>query len=196
MVLRFRIQLRDVKPAIWRRIDVPDWYTFWDLHVAIQDAMGWQDYHLHEFVLEGPEGSKPVRIGIPDGEGWEGDPLDGGRENILDYFVSGRYGSALYLYDFGDGWEHDVVLEEFETASSGVAFPRCLDGARACPPEDCGGPWGYEAILSGSREDAAEFKDYHPESFDSTRVVFADPEERWLVAFGETPERKGASDNA
>lgn len=108
---QFKISLLGIRPQIWRRIEVPDTYTFWDLHVAIQDSMGWLDYHLHEFEIPNPETRQPDCIGIPDDE-WDDDRevLAGWRTPIDSYF-SLKNSLALYKYDFGDGWEHEVRLE-------------------------------------------------------------------------------------
>lgn len=106
--IRLKVTLKHVKPAVWRRIEVPVTYTFWDLHVAIQDAMGWLDYHLHVFRARNARG-KLDEIGIPDEDAFVGDPvaLPGWKVRIADYLlhVGAR---ATYEYDFGDGWErHD-----------------------------------------------------------------------------------------
>ena len=147
-VLQFRIQLRHIEPPIWRRIVVPAEYSFWDLHVAIQDAMGWLDCHLHAFRLRHPDGEVTL-IGIPDPEPFEGDPLylEGWQVRVAPFFtdIGDR---AEYEYDFGDGWEHDVVLEQVSPRVAKARYPQCLAGERACPPEDCGGPHGYHELLT------------------------------------------------
>ncbi len=111
-ICQFKISLREVRPVVWRRIQVPERYSFWDLHVAIQDAMGWTDSHLHEFHINDPRTSTSVRIGIPDEDAFEDDePVFAGWElRIADCFSSGQP-SARYSYDFGDGWQHTVTLE-------------------------------------------------------------------------------------
>lgn len=136
-VYQFKITLRGIKPPIWRRIQVPESCTFWGLHVAIQDAMGWQDYHLHAFGIPDPATRRKATIGIPDG------PLDteflpSVRLKIADYFsMANRL--ASYEYDFGDGWLHEIRLEKILPEKEGVGYPICIAGKRACPPEDCGG---------------------------------------------------------
>jgi hypothetical protein len=84
-VYKFKITLRESKPPIWRRIQVPKTYTFWDLHVAIQDSMGWSDYHLHEFEIMNPTTKRKVRIGIPEGD-FDQEVLPGWNHKIADYF--------------------------------------------------------------------------------------------------------------
>ena len=192
-VLRFRIELQEVRPRVWRSIEVPADYTFWDLHVAIQDAMGWTDSHLHVFELREPATRREVRIGIPDDDLLEDDPTSPGWAiEIAPYFAT-RGARAEYLYDFGDDWHHDVVCEGSHPAAPRTAYPRCLDGASACPPEDVGGPHGYEAFLAviadPDHEEHAAMLEWAGGAFDPTRfspaqVHFDDPRARWRVAFG------------
>lgn len=184
-VLRFRVSLVGSEPEIWRRIEVPINYTFWDLHVAIQDAMGWLDYHLHEFCFRDGDGGPEVRIGIPDEERWEDrDVLPGWEQDLTTYFAPDRVRRAEYLYDFGDDWMHEVVLEDNPGVPPGVELPRCVDGARACPPEDCGGVSAYSELLAGRHPGQEDFMDFDPAEFDAAAVVFSDPDERWDLAFG------------
>ena len=112
-VYQFKITLNDISPPIWRRILVPGTYSFWDLHVVIQDAMGWSDYHLHEFSMIDPSRRRRVKIGIPDDEdfAWGPEILPGWKLRIAGYF-SMEDRSATYIYDFGDGWRHTVRLEK------------------------------------------------------------------------------------
>ena len=177
-VYQFKITLERTKPPIWRRIQVPGTYTFWDLHVAIQDAMGWIDYHLHEFKIVDPLICMKMRIGIPDDE-FERyrDILAGWRQRIARWF-SMENSVAYYIYDFGDGWEHQVRLERILPRREGVVYPVCIAGKRACPPEDCGGVRGYEQICKGESEFQEAFSDYDPEYFDPKEIVFDDPVER------------------
>ncbi len=182
-VYQFKITLRYIEPPIWRRIQVPGTYTFWDLHVAIQDAMGWEDYHLHEFVMRHPKMGGVWRICTP----FEEDLLTADvrherEERIADWFTEDNR-RALYRYDFGDSWEHWVELEEILPEEAGIDYPRCVGGARACPPEDCGGVGGYEAIVSGKSEFMEHYRDYDPERFDPKKVEFDDPEFRWRLAW-------------
>ena len=190
-VYQFKITLKGLKPALWRRIQVPETYSFWDLHVAMQDAMGWQDSHLHDFRVRNPHTRKKERIGIPDEEfdlkiltGWECD--------IRDYF-SIENSSATYVYDYGDNWEHTVKLEKILPRDKEMKYPRCTDGERACPPEDCGGIHGYKEFLETimdpthkQHEDLLTWVggNFQPEFFDSNKVRFDDPKKRWKYAFG------------
>jgi hypothetical protein len=180
---QFRITLKDIKPPIWRRIIVPADYTFWDLHVAIQDAMGWSDSHLHDFN-NGTYDSFHIGVPVPGGDDiYEVQP--GWMIGIRDHLDC--VGKTIgYLYDFGDGWQHTVKLEKI--IAEETKAPRCVGGKRACPPEDCGGPGGYYdfcAIMKMKR--GTEYKemkawfgrDYDPEAFDAGTVVFDDPRVRF-----------------
>jgi hypothetical protein len=193
-VYQFKITLADVKPPVWRRIQVPENYSFWDLHVAIQDAMGWQDYHLHEFKIINPKSSENFPIGIPDDEtDWSRATLPGWETAIADYFtLENRI--ATYDYDFGDGWRHRVRLEKTEQALPDAEYPRCLAGARACPPEDVGGPWGYEDFILAINDPDHDNHDrmlewiggsFDPNYFDLEEVMFDDPKQRLEIAFGD-----------
>jgi Plasmid pRiA4b ORF-3-like protein len=195
-IYQFKITLIDVQPDIWRTIQVPDTYNFWDLHVAIQDVMGWLDYHLHEFNFASDK--TLIRIGMPDEESGDSDTLLGWEINIKTYFE--KVGSiARYSYDFGDGWEHQIELEAILPLDASINYPVCIAGERACPPEDCGGVPGFEDMLAtlqhGKTNEKKELNEwlknhaknyypYEPEEFDPQAVKFDDPEIRWANAFG------------
>ena len=121
---QFKITLKDITPTIWRRIQIPEAYSFWDFHVAIQDAMGWLDYHLHAFRMRRNHSRAAIEIGIPDDYGFEGVPEihAGWKIPVSDYFqdVGAR---ADYAYDFGDGWLHEIVLEDFLPREKGKKYP-------------------------------------------------------------------------
>lgn len=193
-VFQFKVGLKGIRPPIWRRIQVPANYTFWDLHVAIQDAMGWFDAHPHEFNVRNPSSGQEERIGIPleDFEFGE-EVIPGWRRNISQYF-SLEYPKASYIYDFGDDWEHTLTLEDILPRQKGRGYPLCVKGKRACPPEDCGGVWGYQDLLEimvdPEHEEYDEMTEwvgpeFDPEAFDAKSVEFDDPRERWKWAFGQ-----------
>ncbi|MDE2258961.1 MAG: plasmid pRiA4b ORF-3 family protein [Betaproteobacteria bacterium] len=150
--LRLRIELLGVSPLVWRRFVVPRKVTLGKLHRVIQEVMGWEDYHLHEFIIAGQ------RYGLPDPE-FDGREAPLSEKRVALSTPLGEFKSFQYDYDFGDGWEHLVIVE-------GVLPPEevpdtfiCLAGENACPPEDVGGPPGYmnylEALLN-PRHDAHE----------------------------------------
>jgi len=193
-VYQFKITLEDIKPPIWRRIQVPETYTFWDLHVAIQDAMGWKDYHLHEFEMRHPVTGEKVRIGIPNEEYEFFGPeiLPEQELKIADWF-SMKNRVAEYTYDFGDNWHHKIQLEKILPRDKNVKYPICIAGKRACPPEDCGGIWGYEELLEAIKnpqherhEEMIEWvgEEFDPEHFDPKEVSFTDPQKRRKLIFG------------
>lgn len=140
MVYQLKVGLRDVKPPIWRRLQVVGGVTLAELHGIIQVAMGWTDSHLHAFDVAG------ISYGEPSPDPWN-DMQDERRVRLsqLQLAAGSRFG---YSYDFGDDWHHDLLVEQIGAPESGVAYPRCVGGRRACPPEDCGGPWGYTELLA------------------------------------------------
>jgi hypothetical protein len=136
-VLQLRVTLAGVAdPPVWRRLLVPAVIRLDRLHQVIQAAMGWEDYHLHAFT------DGRVRYGPPDAEL----RLRDERTATLGDLIPRNGGRARYTYDFGDDWEHELVVEERLAAEPGRAYPVCVAGEGACPPEDCGGPWGYEHL--------------------------------------------------
>ena len=156
--------LRGVKPAVWRRLQVATDLTLRDLHHALQVAMGWTDSHLHEFDLDG------IRYGMPDPKEDSGEPcLD--ERNFAVGSVLGHGARADYLYDFGDGWQHQLKVERAVALPGGAAKVQCLAGSRSCPPEDCGGPYGYadllQALADPTSEQHAEMKEWVGPNFDA-----------------------------
>lgn len=139
-IYRLRVELDRTEPLVWRRIEMQISSSFWDLHVAIQDAFGWLDCHLHQFEVSSPVGS--THIGVPD-EFAQKPILEGWNTQLSTYL--GKVRTLTYLYDFGDDWQHTIHLEGTEE-SDGGNYPRCLAGENATPPEDCGGVYGYEKL--------------------------------------------------
>ena len=191
IVFQFRIELPVIEPSPWRVIQVPATYTFWDLHVAIQDAMGWLDCHLHEFHLRLPRKKKDTAIGIPDDYGGE-HVLSGWDEFLADYFFDPGQ-QARYTYDFGDGWVHTMLLEGILLKQQAATYPRCIAGERTAPPEDCGGVPGYYellAILADAdhpeydhmvawlKGHGKNYYPYDPARFDPAAVKFSNPRKR------------------
>lgn len=192
-IYQFKITLLGIEPTIWRRIQVPEAYSFWDFHVAIQDAMGWQDSHLHMFQFQN-EKEETVEIGIPDDSGFSDIEIEAGWEIPIKEFFGDIGDSCTYVYDFGDDWRHVIQLEGIFLKEERTKYPRILDGKRACPPEDCGGIPGYEELISIMKDRPREEYEsmitwlgshYYPAKFKKTDVVFDDPKKRFKHAFEE-----------
>ncbi len=191
-VYEFKITLLEISPPIWRKVRVPETYTFWDLHVAIQDSMGWTDSHLHEFEVVNPSTAVKVVIGIPDDSfDDERTVLPGWDQKIAAYF-SLNNPEAAYLYDFGDDWRHVIKLEKILAQEKGLRYPVCVAGKRSCPPEDCGGVWGYQNFLEAITDPAHKEHEetiewvggsFDPEYFDPKGIRFDNPKKRWKLAF-------------
>ncbi|MDQ3680240.1 MAG: plasmid pRiA4b ORF-3 family protein [Actinomycetota bacterium] len=167
-VYQLKVTLLDTKPPIWRRVLVDGSRTLDHLHEVIQAAFGWWNYHLHEFEVG------RTRYGVPDRDDDWGEPARDERRTRLDQ-VAGEGSTFRYTYDFGDGWDHRIVVEKVLPASSDSAAPACVDGRRACPPEDCGGTWGYRELLAiladpthPEYDERREWldRDFDPEAFD------------------------------
>jgi len=193
VVYHFLIVLAQTEPLVWRRVQVPETYSFWDLHVAIQDVMGWQDYHLHEFRVVHPKRKRLDLIGIPDDEFPDERPCSAGWQVRVSEYFDAEEQPALYVYDFGDNWRHILICEGFSSPEARQSYPRCTGGAGSCPPEDCGGVDGFAEflrVIANPRHpeheemlqwSAGRFK---ADAFDPSAVVFEDPKKRWKIAFG------------
>jgi hypothetical protein len=143
-LLQFKITLKDIKPPVWRRIQVRD-ASLADLHDVIQAVMGWEGYHLHRFEIDDVQYGKPD----PEGDGFAMTFEDEAGVRLSDLLpTNGERMKFLYEYDFGDAWQHEVLFECFPPPAPDVIYPICLEGKRACPPEDVGGPPGYADFLA------------------------------------------------
>lgn len=191
-VLQFKITLQETAPSIWRRIQISDLCSFWDLHVAIQDAMGWLDYHLHHFEMNHSIEKGKQHMGIPDDDGFDDvlNTLPGWDYRVKDYLVINK--QFIYEYDYGDGWIHLIEFEGEYPKQENIKYPVCLDGERACPPEDVGGIPGYEHFIEviskpkhPERKEMLEWVGgtYDPNHFDPKEVKFDNPTKRWQKAF-------------
>lgn len=140
-IYQLKIALKRVVPQIYRRVQVPSDITLDALHMAIQVAMGWTDSHLHSFSFVDGDYSMPFN-----GDELLDDTEDETGVKLSDLIVEPK-NSFEYTYDFGDDWEHKITLEKIVPPAPGATYPVCLAGKRACPPEDCGGVWGYASML-------------------------------------------------
>lgn len=164
-IYQIKITLRDSKPPIWRRVELPAAITLSQLHQVIQAAMGWYDSHLHQFVV-GED-----YYGVPDPEDFR--EVRDERRVKFNQILTEPKQKLVYEYDFGDNWQHIVLLEKIVSPEPGVTYPRCTAGKRACPPEDVGGVWGYDSFLEAIRDPA---NPEHEEMLDWVGGEF-DPEE-------------------
>lgn len=160
-VLQLKLTLKWSKPPIWRRVQVKDNLRLGDLHAVIQAAMGWGDCHLHQFSIQGRN------FGVPSDEDWE-DVADEDKVRLAGLGL-GPKRRFTYEYDFGDGWQHEILVEKVLPSEDGVKYPRCSAGKMACPPEDCGGIYGYYNMLAvvadPAHPDHADLRDWLGDSF-------------------------------
>ncbi|MHC1712870.1 MAG: plasmid pRiA4b ORF-3 family protein [Solidesulfovibrio sp.] len=176
-IYQLKIELDEIAPTIWRRFIVPSNISLDRLHDIIQIVMGWKDYHLHEFIIK-----NNIYTENPES------PDEGKEENkfILEDLIKRKNTSFKYHYDFGDDWLHTVVVENINF-NENIRFPLCcLEGARACPPEDVGGIYGYEDFCKSisdendkNHKDMKEWyasipwnkREFNSEEFDSELVT-------------------------
>lgn len=145
MIYQIKITLDRIRPPIWRRMQVPGDIALGTLHQIIQSVMGWEDCHLHEFRIDRDRYSPMID------DDFDMDlTADDSKVKLCDV-VTREKAKFNYVYDFGDDWYHTLTVEKKVPADSDVEYPICLTGKRACPPEDCGGPWGYKEILEAQQ---------------------------------------------
>jgi hypothetical protein len=169
--VQVRVSIDCIEPQIWRRLVVPLHFNLRELHLVLQAAFGWTNSHLHEFEIGGLRyGDKRLA------EEWEGGPQLFDEASVLLRDFSREPGTKFtYVYDMGDNWEHTIVVEKHVAVTPAPKVAVCVEGARARPPEDVGGPSGYqeflEAVLHPSHEDHKQMKrwaggHFDPEWFD------------------------------
>ena len=176
-IFEIKIQLNGVsKPPVHRTVQVASDTNLYLMHGILQGAMGWSNYHLHNFYAP----RTGAFYGLPDPEGYSDDEEE--RTVILSDVCSKEGDYLKYEYDFGDSWEHELLLEKILPPEDGAIYPRVIKGKRACPPEDCGGVWGYQELLallqdpkSAESEENAEIldwlgDDFDPEEFDQAAI--------------------------
>lgn len=140
-VYQLKISLIGAKPPIWRRILVPSTITLGNLHRVLQISMGWTNSHLHQFIFNN------VFYGVQGDDFGFNMKVENEDQYKLSQLLQSEKDSLQYEYDFGDNWEHKVLLEKILPFDIKNQSPSCLKGKRACPPEDCGGIWGYQQLL-------------------------------------------------
>jgi len=173
-IYQLKITLRDFRPPIWRRVLVPAHFTLAQLHWVVQHAMGWTNSHLHHFKV----GETYFSLPMP-GTDWEELDERDSRQIRLEQAAPRVKAKLIYEYDFGDSWEHEVVVEKILPPDPKMKHPVCLKGKGACPPEDVGGVWGYanflEAINDPKHEEHEMYLEwiggeFDPEAFDLEEV--------------------------
>jgi site-specific recombinase XerD len=172
----FKIWIHDIKPQIWRRFQIPAGITFRQLHDIIQIVMGWENYHLYRFSV--------------DYHGFADEPMgaeDRYSDEIIDNYLSQLDTEFFYEYDFGDSWGHILKVEKI--VSNVVSMPECLAGNRACPPEDCGGPWLYAEFLQSRKKKAGrvspKWQDHIGKYWDSEKFDLKEINEELNSSWGK-----------
>jgi len=172
-VFQIKVTLEGGKPPIWRRLLVRSDITLSDLHRIIQAAFGWENYHLHQFIVGG------TYYGEPHPDYLDYMDMHDEQEVTLGQISTGEGFEFRYEYDFGDSWLHQVLVEKVLPVELGQTHPACIAGRRACPPEDVGGIWGYdhfvEAIQDPNHEEHKEYLEwvggpFDPEAFDLKEI--------------------------
>jgi Plasmid pRiA4b ORF-3-like protein len=172
-----RVSLMHIQPEIWRLIRVPADIRMDRLHDVLQVALGWTDSHLHQFHLIDAKGATKAYVGRPDPDFEGRTPTQDETKRLLKNFLTKPGDRIGYEYDFGDSWRHEIKLTAVHAQSARLSTPLCMDGARACPPEDCGGVPGFEHALAASANPKRAGKDllewlgdYDPMAFDLAAV--------------------------
>jgi len=162
-IARLKVTLDDVEPKVLRRIEVPFSIRLDRLHQTLQAALGWTNSHLYEIR------ARDVGWGIQDPD-WDDGPLDARKATLAGVVRDTRAKTLRYLYDFGDGWDHTIRIERLADPTPGVLYPRLIEAVGRCPPEDVGGPPGYEEFLEAlsdpDHERHAEMRQWIGEDFD------------------------------
>lgn len=143
-IYQLKITLKYAKPPIWRRVQVLNTTNLQQLHQVIQLTMGWKDYHMHQFTINGIDYGQPIPEYDID--------LRNEKTAKLDRLITSEKLKFLYTYDMGDDWEHEILVEKILPRDADKNYPYCLTGKRACPPEDCGGVWGYSEFIAAIQD--------------------------------------------
>jgi hypothetical protein len=177
-IFQIQIALKNFKPKIWRRILIPSDLLLTNFHKIIQTTMGWTNSHLHQFEKNRIFYSVKFE---DDDDFWDDmNQVDYKKKKIrVSDLIKAEKEKMIYEYDFGDGWEHEIVLEKILPIDKTIKYPVCINGKMACPPEDCGGVWGYENMLEVLKQpDHEEYEGFNewlgegfdPEDFDIEEV--------------------------
>lgn len=159
-----KVSLRYLKPPVWRRLQVSSTTSLAQLHHIIQAAMGWHDCHLHQFEVNGRYYADPAQM--------LEETTDEARLTLAQMQVGQRF---AYWYDFGDDWWHDIQVEAIDRADPALTYPRCVTGRRACPPEDCGGPWGFAELIDALGDDKHPQREFYRDWMEQIGELDYDP---------------------
>ncbi len=174
-IYQIQIALKNFKPRIWRRILVPSDVSLSEFHKIIQTTMGWTNSHLHEFIKD----RTYYTVKMEGDDMWDDEISVDYKDIKICDLLKDEKEKIFYEYDFGDGWSHGIVLEKILLFDDRIKYPVCIKGKMNCPPEDCGGVWGYadllEVLKNPDHEEYEEFvelygDDFDPEHFDKDEV--------------------------
>ena len=191
-IVRLKVTLDDVEPKVLRRIEVPVDIKLDRLHLTLQAALGWTNSHLFEIR------ARDTGWGLPSPD-WPDGPLDARKAKLIDVLEDVGTKTLRYLYDFGDGWEHTIKIERMTNPEPDVAYPRLIEAAGRCPPEDVGGPWGYgeiiEALEDPGHERHAKIREWLGDDFDP-HAFDAQPLKAEVAALAKRWSRKPTAKKA
>jgi hypothetical protein len=183
-IVKLKITLAGIRPPVWRRLLVPAAMTLRHLHDAIQASMGWEDAHLHDFEVAGERFGDPATT----------DEVTNEARLTLDQIRRAGIQRFKYTYDFGDDWEHLVVIEGAVARVDGQRYPTCVAGKRACPPEDSGGPYGYAHLLAvcadASHPERAEMLEWFGADFDPDEFSVVEADASVAARRGAVPAKR------
>ena len=176
-IYQIQISLQRITPKIWRRVLIPSDLPLADLHKVIQTVMGWENEHLHQFIKD----RKFYSVQMENDFDWnEKENSDYKKLKLkINKLIANPKDKIQYEYDFGDGWLHEIELEQILPVDPAIKYPVCIEGKNNCPPEDCGGPWGYMDLLEAAKNKRSkaykEYKewlgeDFDPEEFDMNEI--------------------------
>ena len=210
--LQLKIQLRNVsKPPVWRRVQIPSDITFLDLHYVIQAAFGWYNEHLFKFQHRPYDREWTVEVPEDDGKnqssgesfwgiagmlGFGPEEKDARSTKVWPFLKSKHLDKFVYIYDFGDNWVHDITIEGTASGQA-LLFPRCIDGKGACPPEDCGGTWGYQEMKDSGEADDPKYFDLKEADSDVRhyRSLMQSGEDMWGRKYNGPDDPEEADDD-
>src|SRR3954452_4445004 len=191
LIFQLRVQLADVHPAVWRQLSVPGDMTLGNLHDILQVAFGWTNAHLHQFEVS------DLHYGMPDPD----EVCDLRSENdVILSDIAGEGSQLQYVYDLGDDWRHDILVETVAPPEPGARYPRCIAGSGAGPPEDVGGPAGYrdflDALADPGHPEHAQYLEWIGGDFDPSRFELKEINEIMATVPSSAEPNRNATTNA